>query len=138
MVSEIRAYKVVNNIQCEGSLMLFADNLMLHPGTLLNIHNGLVIVWDLVRANNIVLALCKTGWARRSWRQSARVFKIEELDKFCLYRLLKEDLSEVDDLVVMLGKDNISCLLCLLNGENLERMNGSHVLGSVRKRHERE
>lgn len=109
--------------------MLLADDLVLDPCTLLYVHDGLVVVWDLVRANDIVLTFGKTSGTRRCRGETAGVLEIKELGHFCLDRLLEEDLPKVNNFIWMLGKNNVPGRLGLRYGEDLEGVYWTHCLG---------
>ena len=114
------------NLQGQSSLVFLADNFMLGPLLRTNVYHGFVVGRNSVRTNDIVLAFSETSRAGRCRRQATRVFKLKVLHKLCLSRLLKEDLSEVNDLLVVVGENNLSCEVNLLDGEDGKRVRGSH------------
>ena len=110
------------NLQCQGSMMLLANDLMLDSSLLLDIDNSLVKRRDSVRTNDIVLAFGKTSRTRRGRRETTRVLKLQELDQLFLGRLLEIDLSEVNHFLVMLGEDDLSGDVGLFNREDSKRV----------------
>lgn len=108
--------------------MLLSNDLMLDPCAAVDVDNGLMVLRDPVRANNIVLAL---GQPRGSWcrgREAAGVLEVEELLQVGLGRLLQEDLTEADGDIGMSLDDNITGPLGLIDGEDGERV-GNHCGG---------
>jgi len=114
------------NLQGQSSLVFLADNFMLGPLLRTNVYHRFVVGRNSVRTNDIVLAFSETSRSGRCRRQATRVLKLKVLDKLCLSRLLEEDLSKVNDFLVVVSENNLSCEVGLLDGEDGKRMRGSH------------
>jgi hypothetical protein len=106
--------------------MLLANNLMLNPLLRTNIHHTLMIRRNSIASNNIILALSQTGRTSRSRAQTTRMLKLQILDQLSFGRFLQENLSEINNLLVMVSKHNLSSEVGLVNGEDGKRMRGSH------------
>ena len=77
-------------------MVLFPDDLMLDPLALFHMDNRFVVIRDLIRANDIVLALCETRRARGCRGESPGVFEVEIYRQFGLCGLLQEDFAEIN------------------------------------------
>ena len=77
--------------------MLLPNYFMLDAFLEIDVHNGLVVLWDSIRPNDVVLTLCQPWWPNRraSWRGS--MFGCKEPFHQLLRGLLEIDLAEVDN-----------------------------------------
>jgi hypothetical protein len=95
------------NIQCECGLGLFPDNLVLKHRTFLDINGGLMVVWDLVAADHIILAFCQATGAYGGRGELAAVFCIKVATQISLPWLLDEYLAKADDVLVVICQHSV-------------------------------